>query len=219
MGSISPHILLLEDELTVRILMTQILANLLDAQVTAFSSAEEGIEYLKQPDTRVDLIITDIQMVGLLDGYDVARLSLQHCPSTPVVITSGLNGPERRKPPRTRRSWPSHGTSQRSRALFVRSWNEGRRAVRRSPDCNRRLLTLEVQALILGNSACRNLCFLCRRGEDEGQLSLQPLTERSQRLRALQAMLADAHERNPLPLQQGHELKTDGTHGGPRECA
>ncbi|MFJ3049830.1 MULTISPECIES: response regulator [Pseudomonas nitroreducens/multiresinivorans group] len=99
MGSISPHILLLEDELTVRILMTQILANLLDAQVTAFSSAEDGIEYLKQPDTRVDLIITDIQMVGLLDGYDVARFSLRHCPSTPVVITSGLNGPERRKPP------------------------------------------------------------------------------------------------------------------------
>lgn len=91
MSAISPHILLLEDELTVRILMVQILTEFLDAQVTAFSSAEDGIQYLMQQDTQVDLIITDVHMIGLLNGYDVADFSLQNRPTTPVVITSGFD--------------------------------------------------------------------------------------------------------------------------------
>ncbi|QRY77744.1 response regulator [Pseudomonas sp. PDNC002] len=91
MSAISPHVLLLEDELTVRILMVQTLNDLLDAQVTDFASAEDGIEYLKRQGASVDLIITDVHMIGLLNGYDVAEFSLQQSPTTPVVITSGFD--------------------------------------------------------------------------------------------------------------------------------
>jgi CheY-like chemotaxis protein len=45
--------------------------------------------YLERADDPVDLIVSDIQMPGLLNGYDLSRVVAHRWPSVPVVLTSG----------------------------------------------------------------------------------------------------------------------------------
>jgi CheY-like chemotaxis protein len=59
------------------------------AVVTSFPSADEGMIYLERGDDPVDLIVSDIQMPGLLNGYDLSKVVAHRWPTVPVVLTSG----------------------------------------------------------------------------------------------------------------------------------
>ena len=83
-----PSILVLEDDEIIRALMVDVLEEF-GAIVTSFPSADEGMIYLERADDPVDLIVSDIQMPGLLNGYDLSRVVAHRWPSVPVLLTSG----------------------------------------------------------------------------------------------------------------------------------
>ncbi|AVE05645.1 response regulator [Pseudomonas palleroniana] len=83
-----PAILVLEDDEIIRALMVDVLEDF-GARVTSFPSADEGMIYLERGDAPVDLIVSDIQMPGLLNGYDLSKVVAHRWPSVPVVLTSG----------------------------------------------------------------------------------------------------------------------------------
>ena len=62
-----PSILVLEDDEIIRSLMVDVLEEF-GAVVTSFSSADEGMIFLERTSDPVDLIVSDIQMPGLLNG-------------------------------------------------------------------------------------------------------------------------------------------------------
>ena len=65
--------------------------NLRDAgfSVVEAASADEALAYLGAAGQRVDLVFTDIQMPGRLDGIGLARRLRARDPALPVVLTSG----------------------------------------------------------------------------------------------------------------------------------
>ena len=83
-----PSILVLEDDEIIRSLMVDVLEDF-GAVVTSFPSADEGMIFLERTSDPVDLIVSDIQMPGLLNGYDLSKVVAHRWPSLPVVLTSG----------------------------------------------------------------------------------------------------------------------------------
>lgn len=83
-----PSILILEDDEIIRALMIDVLEEF-GARVTSFPSADEGMTFLERASDPVDLIVSDIQMPGLLNGYDLSKVVAHRWPSLPVVLTSG----------------------------------------------------------------------------------------------------------------------------------
>ncbi|AZF12548.1 Response regulator [Pseudomonas sp. R2-37-08W] len=83
-----PSILVLEDDEIIRALMVDVLEDF-GAVVKSFPSADEGMIYLERGDDPVDLIVSDIQMPGLLNGYDLSRVVAHRWPEVQVVLTSG----------------------------------------------------------------------------------------------------------------------------------
>ena len=83
-----PSILVLEDDEIIRSLMVDVLEDF-GAVVTSFPSADEGMIFLERASDPVDLIVSDIQMPGLLNGYDLSKVVSHRWPTLPVVLTSG----------------------------------------------------------------------------------------------------------------------------------
>ncbi|WPN97384.1 response regulator [Pseudomonas sp. MUP55] len=83
-----PSILVLEDDEIIRALMVDVLEDF-GAVVTSFPSADEGMIYLERGDEPVHLIVSDVQMPGLLNGYDLSRVVAHRWPEVQVVLTSG----------------------------------------------------------------------------------------------------------------------------------
>jgi CheY-like chemotaxis protein len=90
-----PHvarILVVEDEVAIRCLLTDELRDAGFAVVEA-ARADEALSYLKTAGA-VDLVFTDIQTPGSLDGVELARQIRAEFPSIPVILTSGNVGPQ-----------------------------------------------------------------------------------------------------------------------------
>jgi DNA-binding response OmpR family regulator len=81
------NILLVEDEDLIRLLLSEALAD--DGfQVLVASTGEEAVGLLECSE-RVDVLFTDIQLPGSLDGLDVAREARARYPNIPIVFTTG----------------------------------------------------------------------------------------------------------------------------------
>jgi CheY-like chemotaxis protein len=79
-------ILVVEDEILVRILVTDELRGHGYTVIEAVN-ADEAVLILQNND-RVDLLLTDVRMPGTRDGFDLARLVRAHYPVIKVVIAS-----------------------------------------------------------------------------------------------------------------------------------
>ena len=85
-----PHrlrVLLVEDEWLIR----EMLADVLEEAGFAVSqalSAPEALRLLRQ-DPTVDLVVTDVEMPGVLDGVGLARLLAVQRPEIGVLVVSG----------------------------------------------------------------------------------------------------------------------------------
>jgi DNA-binding response OmpR family regulator len=81
-------ILLVEDELLIRLL----LAEELEAEGFEVRVAEDGDraeELIEDPAASFSLLVTDIHLPGRLDGLDVARLMRERHPTVPIIYTTG----------------------------------------------------------------------------------------------------------------------------------
>jgi CheY-like chemotaxis protein len=84
-------VLVVEDDTLVRVMICE---DLRDAglSVVEAATADEALSYLGAGQ-RIDLVFTDIQMPGRLDGIGLARLLRERHPALPVVLTSGTAVP------------------------------------------------------------------------------------------------------------------------------
>ena len=83
-------ILVVDDEVLVRTLVSEYLRDCGFTTVEA-ASAAEAIEVLTS-DLDVDVVFTDIEMPGSMNGFGLAHLVREHRPHLKVVLTSGNPG-------------------------------------------------------------------------------------------------------------------------------
>ena len=81
------HILLVEDDVLIRLVTADALRESGLAVIEA-ASADEALAYLGAGGP-VDLLFTDIDMPGSLNGLDLARRLKLTNPALPVILTSG----------------------------------------------------------------------------------------------------------------------------------
>ena len=80
--NITGHILIIDDEASLRKTMARILQQA-GFEVTTAESAEQGLDYLKT--THFDMILTDLRMPGM-HGMDALKFIHANYPSIPVVL-------------------------------------------------------------------------------------------------------------------------------------
>jgi CheY-like chemotaxis protein len=88
----SPVVLIVEDEVLIRMLLSDVLRQA-GYQVIEAASADEAIAVLtSSPDP--DVLITDVKMPGPLNGFALAAFVRRTKPDLKVIITSGHAGPD-----------------------------------------------------------------------------------------------------------------------------
>ncbi len=81
------RVLLVEDEGLIRLVASQILQDEGFEVVEAWNG-DEAARLLDGPD-RFDILFTDVQMPGMLDGLELAMHARRRCPGIPVLVVSG----------------------------------------------------------------------------------------------------------------------------------
>lgn len=82
-----PAILVVEDDMLVRSIAAAYLREC-GFDVVEANGADEAIRVL-QADVRIDIVFSDIQMPGSMDGFGLARWVRRERPSLKVILTSG----------------------------------------------------------------------------------------------------------------------------------
>lgn len=84
-------VLLVEDE----VLVSRLVADWMSERGFAVHAAAGGEEAMRYLDSgaRVDLLFTDVDLPGGIDGAQLARRARQRWPELPVLYTSGRFGP------------------------------------------------------------------------------------------------------------------------------
>lgn len=85
-----PVVLIAEDEVLVRMYAADVLAEH-GFDVLEAGNADEALGRLNAG-ARIDVLFTDVNMPGDLDGIELARLVRARCPDTEILITSGREG-------------------------------------------------------------------------------------------------------------------------------
>lgn len=85
-------VLIVEDQLLVRMLLADALRDA-GVQVVEARSGDDALDYLRSG-ARVDLIFSDVQMPGMVDGVELARRVHEETPNLPVILTSGNGKPQ-----------------------------------------------------------------------------------------------------------------------------
>ena len=85
----SQTILFVEDEAIVRLAMADYLRDC-GYKVLEVNDADEAVAVLKS-DAHIDLVFTDVQMPGTMNGFELARWIRTNRPGMPVILTSGID--------------------------------------------------------------------------------------------------------------------------------
>ena len=88
------RILLVEDEDLIRLILSEALQDY-GFEVTSAANGDEAIAHLGDEHS-FDLLLTDIQLPGGLDGLDIARAARRTAPDMPIIFTTGQ--PDRMDP-------------------------------------------------------------------------------------------------------------------------
>lgn len=91
MASVRPHILVVEDEALVRMMVLD-LATAAGFEVVGAGSADEALA-LAETGREIVLLFTDIDMPGTMDGLGLARFVREKWPATAIVVASGKHRP------------------------------------------------------------------------------------------------------------------------------
>jgi CheY-like chemotaxis protein len=85
----SQLILIVEDEVLVRLVLAEYLREC-GYRVYEAVDTDEAIAVLQSPDVSVDVVFSDVQMPGGVDGFGLARWVRANKPGVQVVLTSGV---------------------------------------------------------------------------------------------------------------------------------
>jgi len=90
-------VLVVEDEILISKLIAEVLCENGFA-VHAVPDGEEALRYFESG-ADVDVLFTDISLVGNMDGSMLARQVREQCPELPIVYCSGCHSPSALMPP------------------------------------------------------------------------------------------------------------------------
>ena len=88
-----PIALVVEDDPDQRELLT-ILLEEAELHVFGCESAEAALRILDRYGSGMSLIVTDVQLAGVLTGADLARIAKQRYPDLAIIVTSGSAKPK-----------------------------------------------------------------------------------------------------------------------------
>jgi CheY-like chemotaxis protein len=83
-------VLIVEDETLIRFLLSDYLTEC-GFQVMEAATADDAIEMLEGTRAPVDVVFSDVNMPGKIDGFGLARWLRVHRPDTPVLLASGVS--------------------------------------------------------------------------------------------------------------------------------
>ncbi len=92
----SRRVLLVEDEILIRIVLAEELRSL-GFIVSEAANADEALTIIRSG-IPIDLVLTDVEMPGSITGHDLARLVRSERPHTKIVVASGHAIPAARSP-------------------------------------------------------------------------------------------------------------------------
>jgi len=81
-------ILVVEDEVLIRLVVAEYLREC-GYRVHEAVSAEEAILILQAPEVSIDIVFSDVEMSGNMDGFGLARWVRSNMPDIQVILTSG----------------------------------------------------------------------------------------------------------------------------------
>jgi CheY-like chemotaxis protein len=87
-GSPLQTVLVVEDEVLVRLVIADYLREC-GYRVHEAVNAEEAVVILQSPEVSVDVVFSDVEMPGNMDGFGLARWVRTNKPGTQVILTSG----------------------------------------------------------------------------------------------------------------------------------
>ena len=86
-------ILVVEDDQLIQAMVEEALSEG-GFQSVVTASGEEAIALIKDEKSPFRAVVTDINLLGRLDGWEVARTAREADPNTPVIYMTGTNGEE-----------------------------------------------------------------------------------------------------------------------------
>ncbi len=125
-GSPLQTVLVVEDEILIRLVIADYLREC-GYRVHEAASAEEAVVILQSPEVSVDVVFSDVEMPGSMDGFGLARWVRANKPGMQVILTSGAErsadiaatlceaGPLLKKP------YPSQDVVDRIRQLMAKA--------------------------------------------------------------------------------------------------
>ena len=88
-SAIGETVLVVEDEVLLRLVIAEYLRDC-GYKVIEAADADEAVLVLKQPDLVVDVLFTDIEMPGSMDGFALAQWSRSNRPGLEVILTGNV---------------------------------------------------------------------------------------------------------------------------------
>ncbi len=85
----SETILLVEDEVLIRLVIAEYLRGC-GYKVVEASSADEALTVLGQVDIDIDVVFSDIEMPGSMDGFELSKWLRTHRPTVDVILTGSV---------------------------------------------------------------------------------------------------------------------------------
>ena len=85
----SPTVLVVEDEVLIRLVIADYLRDC-GYKVHEAVSGEEAIAILQAPEVSIDVVFSDVEMPGSMDGFALARWVRANKPGMQVILTSGI---------------------------------------------------------------------------------------------------------------------------------
>lgn len=82
-------VLVVEDEVLLRLVISEYLRDC-GYRVVEATNADEAIVVLQQPQLAVDVIFSDIEMPGSMDGFGLAQWARSHRPGLDVILTGSV---------------------------------------------------------------------------------------------------------------------------------
>ena len=82
-------ILVVEDEVLIRLVIADYLRDC-GYKVHEAVSGEEAIAILQAPEVSIDVVFSDVEMPGSMDGFALARWVRANKPGMEVILTSGI---------------------------------------------------------------------------------------------------------------------------------
>ena len=88
-GTSLQTILVVEDEILVRLAIADYLREC-GYKVHEAVNAQEALAMLQSPEVAIDIVFSDVQMPGDMDGFGLARWIRANKPGVQVILTSGI---------------------------------------------------------------------------------------------------------------------------------